>query len=296
MSTQRDIVENKFMGKVSAYLELTKPRVNSLVVLTSAIGFCLASSGDPNLLRLVHLLLGTSLLGGGTAVLNQFLERESDGKMHRTRNRPLPSGRLSAFQAMVFGSVLIVVGALYLGILAHPLSALLGCSTAAIYLLIYTPLKTRTTICTTVGAIPGALPPLIGWAAASGELNFHALLLFAILFSWQYPHFLAISWIYKEDYMRGGVVMLPLFDPDGKRTTRHIVIFSIILLILSIIPATSGLSGKIYLVGAILLGVMFLGFGVGSAFSRSTSSARYVLRASVVYLPLLLILMIVDKV
>ena len=154
MSTQRDIAENKFMGKVSAYLELTKPRVNSLVVLTSAIGFCLASSGDPNLWRLVHLLLGTSLLGGGTAVLNQFLERESDGKMHRTRNRPLPSGRLSAFQAMVFGSVLIVVGALYLGILAHPLSALLGCFTAVIYLLIYTPLKTRTTICTTVGAIP----------------------------------------------------------------------------------------------------------------------------------------------
>ena len=295
MSTQSVTLGNRFMFTLAAYLELTKPRVNSLVVLTSAVGFCLASSGHPDFFRLFHMSLGTALLGGGTAVLNQFLEREADGRMYRTRNRPLPSGRLSAFEAMIFGSILIVGGTLYLGILTHPLAALLGCSTAVIYLFVYTPLKTRTIVCTTVGAIPGALPPLIGWAAARGELDFHALLLFAILFSWQYPHFLAISWIYKEDYRRGGMVMLPLFDPDGTRTSRHILIFTITLLILSVIPAISGLAGVIYLAGALLLGLIFVGFGLEATRHRSTASARHVLRASVVYLPLLLILMIIDR-
>jgi protoheme IX farnesyltransferase len=281
--------------KLTAFYELTKPEVMLLVVLTSAAGFYLGSSGELDLLLFLHTLVGTVLLSGGAAVLNEFIEREADAKMQRTCNRPLPSGRLEAREAAVFGGMLIVGGSLYLALLANVLAALLGVATVAIYLLVYTPLKTRTSMCTTIGAIPGATPPLMGWAAASGHLDFQAWVLFAILFAWQFPHFLSIAWIYKEDYERAGFTMLPPADTDGRRTGWQILAFTAILLILSVMPVTSGLAGMFYLVGALLLGLAFLWYGIEAALLRSKASARKVLLASVGYLPLLLILMVLDK-
>ena len=283
-----------WIPRMTAYFELMKPRVNLLVVLTAGVGFYLASA-RMDLWLLFHTSFGTAILAGGTAVLNQFIEREADGRMLRTRTRPLPSGRLTPPEAMIFGTALVVTATLYLICFTNSLAALLGCSTSALYLFVYTPLKVKTPLCTSVGAIPGALPPLIGWAAAKGNLDMNALLLFAILFAWQIPHFLAIAWLYKEDYERGGFAMLPAFDPDGTRTSARILGFCILLLVLSVIPFISGLAGVVYLVGAVLLGVLFSLFGFEAALLRSKLSARHVLRASVTYLPLLLILMIIDK-
>ena len=282
-------------GKLAAYYELTKPGVMLLVVLTSAAGFYLGSSAGLDLLLFLHTLVGTVLLSGGAAVFNEFIEREADGKMLRTCKRPLPSGRLQASEAVVFGGILIVGGSLYLAFLTNFLAAFLGVATVAIYLLIYTPLKTRTAICTTIGAIPGATPPLIGWAAASGHLDLQAWTLFGILFAWQFPHFLSIAWIYKEDYSRAGFTMLPPSDTDGRRTCGQILVFTALVLALSVMPMTSGLTGMSYLVGALLLGLAFVWYGFEAALRRSTASVRKVLLASVVYLPLLLILMVIDK-
>ena len=295
MKMESTAVDRPFLWKLPAFFELTKPRVIRSVILTSAVGFYLASSGRLDLLLLFHTLVGTTLLSGGAAVLNEFLEREADGRMRRTCSRPLPSGRLSEGDALIAGSILIVVGSFYLALLTNLLAAFLGCVTLAVYLLVYTPLKMKTPICTTIGAIQGAIPPLIGWAAAKGSLDSHALLLFAILFAWQFPHFLAISWLYKEDYKRAGFAMLSSIDPDGRRTGRRILIFTVILFGLSIVPVTSGLTGMLYLVGALVLGSVLLWFGFEAAFSRTTTAARHVLMASVVYLPLLLMLMVIDK-
>jgi len=295
MKMESTTVDSPFLWKLAAFFELTKPRVTRSVILTSAVGFYLASSGRLDLLLLFHTLVGTTLLSGGAAVLNEFLEREADGRMRRTCRRPLPSGRLSESDAIIAGSILIVVGSFYLALLTNLLAAFLGCVTLAVYLLVYTPLKMKTPICTTIGAIPGAIPPLIGWAAASGQLDWNALLLFAILFAWQFPHFLAISWVYKEDYKRAGFAMLSSMDPDGRRTGRRILIFTVILLGLSVVPVTSGLTGMLYLVGALVLGSVLLWFGFKAALSRTTTAARHVLMASVAYLPLLLILMVIDK-
>jgi len=295
MKMESAAVDRPFLWKLPAFFELTKPRVMRSVILTSAVGFYLASSGRLDLLLLFHTLVGTTLLSGGAAVLNEFLEREADGRMRRTCSRPLPSGRLSEGDALIAGSILIVVGSVYLALLTNLLAAFLGCVTLAVYLLVYTPLKMKTPICTTIGAIPGAIPPLIGWAAAKGSLDSHALLLFAILFAWQFPHFLAISWLYKEDYKRAGFAMLSSIDPDGRRTGRRILIFTVILFGLSVVPVTSGLTGTVYLVGALVLGSVFLWFGFEAALFRTTTAARHVLMASVVYLPLLLFLMVIDK-
>ena len=295
MKMESTTVDSPFLWKLAAFFELTKPRVTRSVILTSAVGFYLASSGRLDLLLLFHTLVGTTLLSGGAAVLNEFLEREADGRMRRTCTRPLPSGRLSESDALIAGSILIVVGSFYLALLTNLLAAFLGCVTLAIYLFVYTPLKMKTPICTTIGAIPGAIPPLIGWAAAKGSLDSHALLLFAILFAWQFPHFLAISWVYKDDYKRAGFAMLSSIDPDGRRTGRRILIFTVILLGLSVVPVTSGLTGMLYLVGALVLGSVLLWFGFKVALSRTRTAARHVLMASVAYLPLLLILMVIDK-
>lgn len=295
MKMESATADRPFLWKLPAFFELTKPRVIRSVILTSAVGFYLASSGRLDLLLLFHTLVGTTLLSGGAAVLNEFLEREADGRMRRTCSRPLPSGRLSEGDALIAGSILIVVGSVYLALLTNLLAAFLGCVTLAVYLLVYTPLKMKTPICTTIGAIPGAIPPLIGWAAAKGSLDSHALLLFAILFAWQFPHFLAISWLYKEDYKRAGFAMLSSIDPDGRRTGRRILIFTVILFGLSVVPVTSGLTGTVYLVGALVLGSVFLWFGFEAALFRTTTAARHVLMASVVYLPLLLFLMVIDK-
>lgn len=288
--------ETRYTGVLASLWELTKPEVNFLIVVTAAAGYYLASGqAGFEAWPFFHTLLGTALLGGGTSVLNQVMEREADARMKRTSRRPLPSGRLKVAEATAWGGGLILVGAAELAIFTTWLAAILGCMTAAIYLLVYTPLKVKTPFCTSVGAIPGAMPPLIGWAAARGTLDFHGLLLFAILFAWQFPHFLAIAWIYREDYQRGGFAMLPSVDPDGIRTGRQILSFTIALVILSLIPSASGLAGMFYLVGAVGLGAAFCWFCFGAARTHSTLSARYVLRASVLYLPLLLILMVLDK-
>ncbi len=284
------------LKRLMAYFELAKPRVTFLVVVTTGASFYVASQGPLNLVLLLHTLVGTMVLAAGTAALNQFIEREADGKMHRTWGRPLPSGRLSAGSARTLGLILVPCGTLYLGLAANILTALLGLVTSIVYLGVYTPLKTRTTLCTAVGAFAGAIPPLIGWAAARGELDFSAWALFAILFVWQFPHFLSISWIYREDYERGGFTMLPVIDRDGRRTAQQILAYSVVLLPLSLIPWLSELAGSIYLGGALSLGVAFLWVSRGTTGLPSTRFARRVFRASVLYLPLLLALMVADKV
>ena len=295
MKMESTAAERPFVWKLAALFELTRPRVTRSVVLTSATGFYMASSGSLDLLLLIHALVGTAFLSGGAAVFNQFMEREADGKMNRTCMRPLPSGRISENDAVIAGGLLIASGILYLVLLTNILAAFLGCFALAVYLFVYTPLKMKTPICTTIGAIPGAIPPLIGWAAATGSLDSHALLLFAILFAWQFPHFWAISWLYKEDYKRAGFAMLSSIDPDGRRTGRRILMFTVILVALSVVPVTSGLTGMLYLVGALGLGSVMLWFGFEAALSRTTTAARHVLVASVAYLPLLLMLMVIDK-
>jgi protoheme IX farnesyltransferase len=295
MKMESTAAESPFVWKLAAFFELTRPGVTRSVVLTSAAGFYLASSGRLDLLLLIHALVGTAFLSGGAAVLNQFIEREADGKMNRTCRRPLPSGRVSENDAVIAGGLLIVGGSLYLAFLTNILAAFLGCFASVVYLFVSPPLKMKTPICTTVGAIPGAIPPLIGWAAASGQLDGNAFLLFAIVFAWQFPHFLAISWVHKEDYKRAGFAMLSSMDPDGRRTGRRILIFTVILLGLSVVPVTSGLTGMLYLVGALGLGSVLLWFGFEAALARTKTAARHVLLASVAYLPLLLMLMVIDK-
>jgi protoheme IX farnesyltransferase len=278
----------------SDYVELTKPRVNLMVVLTTAVGFYLGAE-SVNFLLLLNTLLGTALLASGTAVLNQFVERKADSQMARTASRPVPSGRISPSEALVFGMVLVSVGSFYLLFFSNYLTAILGWFTAAVYLSIYTPLKTRTPVCTLIGAVPGAVPPVMGWVAARGELTIEALLLFGILFCWQFPHFLAIAWMYREDYESGGFKMLPGGEASGDWTGRLILLFALFSLIVSLLPARFGVAGNIYLLGALALGVMFVTAGFRVLTSLSRPAARGLLRTSVLYLPLLLVLMAVDK-
>ena len=284
-----------FRDRVAAYLELTKPRITFLIVLTSAAGFALASTGRINYFAMLSAMFGIALLSSGIATLNQYMERDLDGLMKRTLSRPLPSGKLFPWEALLFGAGLTIVAEMYLAIFVNPLSALIGLTVIAGYLFAYTPLKTRTTLSTMVGAFPGAVPPLIGWAAARGELNLEAWVLFAILFLWQFPHFLAIAWMYREDYGRAGILMLPVVEPDGRVTAQQIVVYTVMLLPVSLVPTALGTSGKIYLVGAAVLGLLFLYSSVRAALSKSKQQARRLLLASVIYLPLLFILMVLDR-
>lgn len=279
---------------LSDYVELTKPRVNLMVVLTAAVGFYLGAE-SLNFVLLLNTLLGTALLASGTAVLNQFLERRADGRMARTASRPVASGRISPSEALVFGMVLVSFGAFYLLFFSHFLTAILGWFTAAVYLIIYTPLKTRTPVCTLIGAVPGAIPPVMGWVAARGELTIEALLLFGILFCWQFPHFLAIAWMYRKDYENGGFRMLPGGRASGNWTGRLILLFALFSLIVSLLPASFGIAGNIYFLGALGLGGMFVTAGFRVMASLSRPAARGLLRTSILYLPLLLVLMAIDK-
>ncbi|HUE80716.1 MAG TPA: heme o synthase [Pyrinomonadaceae bacterium] len=281
--------------RVALYLELTKPRITSLIVLTAAAGFCLASPGTVNYPALAIAMVGIALLSSGIATLNQYMERELDGLMRRTADRPLPSGKLLPWEALLFGTGLTVLAQTYLAVFVNPLTALLGMTVIAGYLFGYTPLKTRTTLSTLIGAFPGAMPPLIGWAAARGELSVEAWVLFAILFLWQFPHFLAIAWMYREDYERAGILMLPVVEPSGKITAQQIVVYTVMLFPVSLLPFVLGLSGRIYLYGAIVLGLLFLYSSVRAAFSQSRQEARRLLLASVLYLPLLFILMVLNR-
>ena len=281
---------------VSDYWALTKPEVNVLVLASTLAGFYLGSRGPLSGLRLAHTLLGTLLVASGTATLNQFIEREYDARMRRTANRPLPAGRLAPSWALGFGVLLSAAGALDLALAVNALSSLLALFTLGSYLAFYTPLKRRTPLCTLVGAFPGAMPPLIGWAAARGSLGREAWVLYAVLFLWQFPHFLGIAWMYREDYARAGYIMLPPKDVDGRFTGREIFVFTLALLPVSLIPVFLNQAGAIYCLGASLVGLAFLFCGARLAHARSNALARRLVLASVIYLPLLFGLMMVDKI
>ncbi len=281
--------------KLAAFVELTKPRITFLIVLTSAAGFSLGSKGAFNYLALFNALFGIALLSSGIATLNQYMERELDARMRRTLSRPLPSGKLGAGAALAFGLALTVLAEVYLAVFVNLLTAAFGLTVIVGYLLLYTPLKTRSSLSTVVGAFPGAMPPLMGWTAASGEAGFEAWALFGILFAWQFPHFLAIAWMYKEDYARAGIVMLPVVEPDCRITARQIVIWSLLLVPVSLFPTALGTTGSVYFYGAFVLGILFLGTSIHAALSHTRQGARRLLLASVLYLPVLFGLMVFNK-
>ena len=283
-------------ARVWAYLMLTKPDVTFLVVLTTLAGFHLGSPGPLDFVLLVRTLFGTTLIAAGTSALNHYLERGSDAKMRRTVNRPLPRGKLRPAEALFFGVGLVLAGTACLVLRVNLLSGALGVAACASYLAAYTPLKTRTTFATFVGAFPGAVPPLIGWAAASGSLTLQAGILYAILFLWQFPHFLSIAWIYREDYARAGILMLPVVDRSGTATFRQILGYSVALVPASLLPSVVGMAGKFYLVGALLLGLALVQLGVWASQSKTNVRAKCLLQASVVYIPLLFGLMMLDKI
>src|SRR5467141_978081 len=266
-ATAEAVMPVSVKARLAAYVELTKPRITFLIVLTSAAGFCLGSRGSVDYLVFAHAMIGIALLSSGIATLNQFMERDLDGLMRRTVDRPLPSGKLMPIEALWFGLALTVTAEVYLGSFVNLLSAVLGLTVIAGYLFLYTPLKTRTTLSTVVGAFPGAMPPLIGWAAARGQIDVGAWVLFAILFLWQFPHFLAIAWMYREDYGRAGICMLPVVEPDGRVTGQQIIVYTLMLVPVSLLPTVLGMSGKVYLYGAIVLGLAFLYSSIRAAFS-----------------------------
>lgn len=282
---------------MSEFLELTKPRITVFILMSTAIGFFFgARLGQPwTWWQLLHTLAGTWLIASGTAALNQWYEREGDGLMRRTMGRPIPSGRISARAALWFGVGIAAAGFLQLALAVNLLTGGLALFTLASYLFVYTPLKRRSPISTTIGAIPGAMPPLIGYAAASGHLNYEAGLLFAILFVWQFPHFYAIAWMYREDYARAGIRMLPVVEPDLDSTARRILWFSFALVPLSLAPVFMAMAGTVYLIGAILLSGLVVYAGLQAATMRTLVEARRVLLASIVYLPVLYGLLALDS-
>jgi protoheme IX farnesyltransferase len=286
------------------YIELTKPRITWLILMSTGIGYFFGLRGAASwweflkaihLISLLHTIIGTGLIASGTAALNQWYEREADCKMRRTAQRPLPSGKMSAPSALAFGAALSVAGFVELWLGVNLLSGLIGAFTLASYLFLYTPMKQRTWWSTTVGAIPGAMPPMIGYAAAAGALSRESWVLFAILFLWQFPHFYSIAWMYKEDYARAGILMLPVVEPDCRSTARQIVLYGLALIPVSLVPSVLGMSGRIYLIGALLLGLWFLYSGVRVAVERTMIRARAVLITSVLYLPLIYGLMLIDR-
>jgi len=290
-------LEARARGRVvSDLVALTKPRVVVMVLVTTLVGYDVGLTGPADYLRAIHLLVGTLLAAGGTLALNQHWERELDARMARTRTRPLPAGRLEPLEALVFGAALTLLGTAYLAVLVGGLVALVTLATAILYIGAYTPLKPRTALCTLVGAVPGALPPVAGWAAARGDLTLGAWVLFAILFLWQLPHTLAIARLYRDDYARAGVRVLPVIDPDGASTDRQIVLGVLALLSVSLLPAALGWTGPIYLAGGLLLGIAFAAVGVVHAVAPSSRAARRVLLASLLYLPLLLGLLAFDRI
>jgi protoheme IX farnesyltransferase len=281
------------------YIALTKPRITWLILMSTGVGYYFGHrhrwTGWPDALLLFNTVLGTGLIASGTAALNQWYEREADRLMRRTAARPIPSGKLTANRALWFGISLATAGFLELWIGVNALTGLLGALTLAAYLFVYTPLKQRSHLSTVIGALPGAMPPLMGYAASSGALNTEAWTLFAILFVWQFPHFLAIAWMYREDYARAGIRMLPVVEPDGLSTARQIVLYASTLIPISLFPVLLGMSGRIYLIGSLLLGIWFLYTGVRVAFDRTNARARSVLLASVIYLPMIYGLMVFDR-
>lgn len=279
---------------VAPYLELTKPRIVSLVLVTTLLGYFLAGGSLALTGSLSACLLGTALCCGGSGALNQYLERDADQRMMRTRSRPIPAGIIPPAHALSFGVLLVLSGTGLLLWQVNLLTAFLAILTAFLYVIVYTPLKKLTWLNTLIGAIPGALPPVGGWAAASGTLDVGAWVLFLILFIWQHPHFYAIAWMYREDYNRGGFKMLSVVEPSGDSMFRQVIGFSLILIPVTILPCLIGMAGGTYLIGSLLLGVFMLRASSIAAKTRTLADARNLLKASVLYLPLLLLLIVVD--
>jgi heme o synthase len=277
------------------YYELTKPRMNFLVVITTMVGFYMAAQFGIDWLLLVHTLLGTALTAAGASVLNQYVERDIDKLVPRTMNRPVPGGRVSPLEALIYGVALGSAGVVYLAVTVNLLTSLLGAVTLGTYVLLYTPMKRWTTLNTVIGAVPGAIPPMMGFTAAQGALSPDALAVFGILFFWQMPHFLAIAILYKDDYAKGGLKMLPVVDRDLSVTSRQILLYGVALIPASLAPVQLGMAGAMYFTCAVLLGCAFLSFGVSCATTRTRADARKLFFASIVYLPLLLAAMMLDK-
>ncbi len=282
-------------SRAAVLADLVKARLTLLVLLTTAVGFYLGERGAVDALRLFHTLLGTALVAAGAAALNQLLERDYDAKMRRTASRPLPSGRLQPATVALFGGVCSVAGLIYLAVAVNLLTSVLGAVTSISYLFIYTPLKRVSWVNTLVGAIPGALPPLMGWTAARNELSGEGWALFAILAFWQIPHFMAIAWLYREEYAKAGFVMLPNVDADGSRTAHYAVLNTLALFLAGLCPFLLHLNGALYLTAAMLLGAAYFWSAVRFARQLTARRARQLFLASIIYLPLLLLAMVGDK-
>ncbi len=277
------------------YLTLTKPEITLMVMATATAGFWAGHTGELNLSQWLHTLAGVGLACGGTAALNMLIERQDDARMRRTRVRPIPAGRITPGHALWFGLATFALGCLWLAVKVNLLSAGLTILTTGLYLFAYSPLKHRTEHCLLVGAIPGALPPVIGWAASAGTVGWGAGVLFLIQFLWQIPHFISIAWLNREDYANVGWRMLPAPDPDGRRTALRICVYGSLLIAASLLPAYFDTTGKLYLIGAVTLGFLFFLLNFRFAFDRSTQAARWVFTASMIYLPALLLLFALDQ-
>ena len=288
--------ESVVRGSVLAgYFELTKPRITLLVVLTALVGYFMGSGASFSLWHLIHTLVGTGLVAGGASVLNQVVEKDADAKMVRTARRAIPSGRIAPEHGLLFGSMLGLAGILDIALFINAATALLAAATFTLYVFVYTPLKRRTSLNTLVGAVPGALPPVGGWAAASGNVPLPAWSLFLIVFLWQIPHFLALAWLLREDYIRGGFRMLTAGDTNGVVTGRHIAISAVALVPVSLAPSILGISGVTYFFGALILSAAYAGVSVWAARALSSLRARWLFLASVIYLPALLAVMLFDR-
>jgi heme o synthase len=292
--SDEETTSTAFVGRVSAFVSLTKPRIAVMVLLTVAVGFLLGDRHAFTALPLWMTLIGTALVAGGASAWNQVLERDRDQRMRRTAGRPLPSGRVNLAEAALFGSILGVLGIAILSLGARPLAAGVAFATFVLYVAVYTPLKPITTLNTAIGAIPGALPPVIGWAAATGELGIQAWALFLIVYLWQFPHFLAIAWIYRDDYARAGYKMLPNVDPQGAMTGRQAVSYALALVPAGLLPAVVGLAGPVYFLGALILGLFYLACATRFWWQLGDRSARRLLYGSFLYLPAILLLLLLN--
>ena len=281
--------------RFSDYLALTKPRLNSLVVVTAGIGYYLGAGGGLNVASLIQAVIGIALVAGGAAGFNQIYERDTDSLMFRTRMRPLAAQRVTTNEAFIFSLALITIGLVILAVTSNLLAAFLALLTVVSYNVIYTPMKRRSQLATLVGAVPGALPPMIGWVAASGALTSEAWALFAIVFVWQIPHFMAIAWLYRADFGRAGFPLLPVVEPTGKSTARQAVLFSLVLVPLSLAPFFLKVSGPAYAVGAAAGSIGLLCLAISFALKRTDERARLLFLGSITYLPLLWGMLILDR-
>ena len=283
-------------SRTAVFADLIKARLTLLVLLTTYVGFYLGGRGAMDFVRMFHVLAGTALVAAGAAALNQLLERDYDAKMRRTQDRPLPSGRLQPTTVMLFGGMSATAGLLYLALAVNLVTSVIGAVTFVSYLFLYTPLKRVTWLNTAVGAVPGAMPPLMGWTAARGELSGEGWALFAILAFWQMPHFFSIAWIYRDEYAKAGFKMLPVVDPDGRRTGQQAVSHTLALLVVSLSPFLFQMTGTLYLAAAVVLGAGYLWCAVQFSRQLTLARARRLFLASIIYLPLLLAAMVWDKV